>query len=148
MDEIKALHRGEMALKPYDDCSRRGRRLMKTNPRLTQDKADWLAQHWAAPNAQGQWEILGDPAHKIVNASCTAWTRCWLLYARITAPVLAVEGQRRQPGQWWKGRYTPGRVPRTAQVRARPAARRGAGRGHMLHHDQPGSWPATCSRNS
>jgi pimeloyl-ACP methyl ester carboxylesterase len=25
------------------------RRLMKTNPRLSQDKADWLARHWARP---------------------------------------------------------------------------------------------------
>jgi pimeloyl-ACP methyl ester carboxylesterase len=55
MDELKSLQRGEMALRPYADASGVARRLMKTNPRLSQDKADWLAQHWAAPNAQGQW---------------------------------------------------------------------------------------------
>mgnify|MGYP000888627050 CR=1 FL=1 len=68
MDELKALHRGDMALKPYADVAGVASRLMKTNPRLSQDKADWLAPHWARPNAQGQWEIMGDPAHKIVNA--------------------------------------------------------------------------------
>ena len=54
MDELKALQRGEMALKTYDSADGVARRLMKTNPRLPQDKAQWLARHWARPNAQGQ----------------------------------------------------------------------------------------------
>ena len=33
MDELKTLHRGELALKAYDDASGVARRLMKTNPR-------------------------------------------------------------------------------------------------------------------
>jgi hypothetical protein len=76
---------------------------MKTNPRLSQDKADWLAQHWARPNAQGQWEILGDPAHKITSANCFAWTRRWPCTPAITAPTLAVEASDDSLGQWWKG---------------------------------------------
>jgi pimeloyl-ACP methyl ester carboxylesterase len=68
MDEVKALPRGEQALKAYDSPDAVARRLMKTNPRLAQDKADWLARQWAAPNAQGQWKILGDAAHKVVRA--------------------------------------------------------------------------------
>ena len=88
IDEIKQLHQGEKTLNTYDDASGVARRLMKTNPRLTQDKADWLAQHWARPNAQGRWEILGDPAHKVTSAQlfrvdeiwpCTPASppRCW-----------------------------------------------------------------------
>ncbi|MHB1114842.1 MAG: alpha/beta fold hydrolase, partial [Acidovorax defluvii] len=68
MDEMKQLQQGAMALKSYDSAAGVAQRLMKTNPRLSQDKADWLAQHWAAPNASGQWNILGDPAHKITSA--------------------------------------------------------------------------------
>src|SRR5690606_33524717 len=68
IDEIKSLHAGEMALKAYDSPEGVARRLMKTNPRLDADKAAWLARHWAAPNAQGQWEIQGDPAHKVISA--------------------------------------------------------------------------------
>ena len=45
MDELKAFHRGEMALKSYDSVAGVARRLMKTNKRLSQDKADWLAPH-------------------------------------------------------------------------------------------------------
>jgi hypothetical protein len=73
----RRLHRGEHGAQALRRRGWRGRRLMKTNPRLTQDKADWLAPHWARPNAQGQWVILGDPAHKIVNAQLSRWTRCW-----------------------------------------------------------------------
>ena len=45
IDEIKQLHQGEKTLNTYDDASGVPRRLMKPNPRLTQDKAYWLAQH-------------------------------------------------------------------------------------------------------
>jgi pimeloyl-ACP methyl ester carboxylesterase len=137
MDELKALQRGEMALKTYDSVDGVARRLMKTNPRLSQDKADWLAQHWARPNAQGQWEILGDAAHKIINAQLFRVDEVLALYAAITAPTLAVEASDDSLGLWWKGRYTLDEyherlkaVPdcRTAQV---------ADAGHMLHHDQP-----------
>ena len=41
---------------------------MKTNRRLTQDKADWLAQYWSRQEADGRWHILGHPAHKITSA--------------------------------------------------------------------------------
>ncbi|MFM1765776.1 MAG: hypothetical protein RIU71_1539, partial [Pseudomonadota bacterium] len=60
LDELKALEKGELDLKPYPDAAAVAQRLMKTNARLTQDKADWLAQHWAKADAQGQWRILGD----------------------------------------------------------------------------------------
>eukprot|EP01041_Mallomonas_annulata_P041647 gene41647-65767_t len=60
MDELKKLHAGEMDLKAYDSPDGVARRLMKTNPRLGQDKADWLARHWAAENSEGKWAIQGD----------------------------------------------------------------------------------------
>jgi len=53
MDELKQLHRGELALKAYDSAAGVARRLMKTNPRLRPDKATWLAQRSAAAQAQG-----------------------------------------------------------------------------------------------
>ena len=34
MDELKSFHKGELALKPYDNANGVARRLMKTNPRL------------------------------------------------------------------------------------------------------------------
>src|SRR5690606_35355107 len=68
MDELARLERGEMALKSYDSLEGVAGRLMKTNPRLSQDKADWLARHWAAQDESGRWSILGDAAHKVSSA--------------------------------------------------------------------------------
>lgn len=137
LDELKSLHRGEMALKTYDDATGVARRLMKTNPRLNENKAQWLAQHWARPNAQGQWEILGDAAHKIINAQLYRVDEVLESYQRISAPVLAVEASDNQMDQWWQGKYTLAEyharlkhVPQLTQALIQDA-------GHMLHHDQP-----------
>jgi pimeloyl-ACP methyl ester carboxylesterase len=137
MDEIKALHRGEMDLKPYESAEGVARRLMKTNPRLPQDKADWLAQHWAAPDAQGRWQILGDPAHKVVSAHLYQVEEALAIYRRIAAPVLSVTASDDSLGQWWKDQFTLAQyherlqaVPSLQNAVIHDAA-------HMLHHDQP-----------
>ena len=137
MDEIKALHRGEMDLKGYDSADGVARRLMKTNPRLPQAKADWLAQHWAAPDAQGRWQILGDVAHKVVSAHLYQVEEALAIYRRISAPVLSVTASDDSLGQWWKGQFTLAQylerlraVPNLQSAVVQDAA-------HMLHHDQP-----------
>jgi len=141
IDEQKRLHRGEMALAGYSAVDGVARRLMKTNPRLSQDKADWLAAHWSVPRPDAgggdRWEILGDPAHKVINAHIFRCDEMLALYAAIAAPVLAVEASDDSLGQWWKGRYTLAeyherlkKVPDARIARVEDA-------GHMLHHDQP-----------
>ncbi len=137
IDEIKQLHAGAKTLKRYDSADGVAQRLMKTNPLLSADKAQWLAQHWARPDAQGQWEILGDPAHKITSAQLFRLDESLAIYERITAPVLAVEADSNSLSQWWQGRYDLaeyhqrlGHVPNCQQAVV-------TGAGHMLHHDQP-----------
>ena len=85
MDELKSLQRGELALKAYDDAGGVAQRLMKTNPRLTTDKAHWLAGHWARPDAAGKWQILGDPAHKIISAQLYRLDEVLEIYQCISA---------------------------------------------------------------
>lgn len=137
IDQIKQLHTGDMALKTYDSQDGVARRLMKTNPRLSQDKAQWLAGHWAKPNAQGQWEILGDPAHKITSAQLYRLDEALELYKNISAPVLSVEASDDSLGHWWNGRYSLDEYhQRLTHVRdCRTAVVQDAA--HMLHHDQP-----------
>lgn len=137
MDEVKALHRGEQALKAYDSPDAVARRLMKTNPRLAQDKADWLARQWAAPNAQGQWEILGDAAHKVVSAYLYRVDEALEMHRHITAPVLSVTASDDSLSQWWKGRFTL--AEHHERLRAVPHLDNAVvnDAGHMLHHDQP-----------
>ncbi len=137
MDEIKALHRGDMALKPYADAHGVAQRLMKTNPRLSLDKAQWLAMHWARPNADGQWEIMGDPAHKIINANLYQVDEALALYRCITAPTLAIEASDDSLAKWWAGKYSLAEYHE--RLKCVPDVRTAViqDAGHMLHHDQP-----------
>ena len=137
MDELKTLHKGEMDLKPYGDVSGVAKRLMKTNPRLNEDKANWLASHWAAPNAEGQWLILGEPGHKVVNANIYQVPETLALYQRITAPVLAVEASDDSLEKWNQGRYTLADYHERLRSVADAKVAVLADAGHMLHHDQP-----------
>lgn len=137
MDELKAFHRGETDLKSYDGVDGVAQRLMKTNRRLSQDKADWLARHWARQDADGRWRILGDPAHKITNAQLFRVDEVLELYRRIACPVLSVEAGDDSLGQWWQGRFTLAEFHQRLQAVARLSQARVPDSGHMLHHDQP-----------
>jgi pimeloyl-ACP methyl ester carboxylesterase len=146
MDELKSLHKGEMALRSYDMVSGVAQRLRKTNPRLTEDKAEWLARHWAAEGIDGSWSILGDPAHKITNANLYKVDEVLELYKRISMPLLAVEASDNSLDLWWNGKYTLPEyherlksVPQVEIARIEDA-------GHMMHHDQPAALAALIER--
>jgi pimeloyl-ACP methyl ester carboxylesterase len=133
LDELKQ----PMALKTYDSVEAVAERLRKTNPLLPASRAAWLAAHWARRRADGQWEILGDPAHKRVHPILYQKAEVLECWKRITAPVLWVEGDQTDASKWWGDSYPradfEARLALIAQVEKHmlsPA-------GHMLHHDQP-----------
>lgn len=140
MDELKSLQRGELDLQTYPELSGVARRLMRTNPRLPQDKADWLASHWAGPatRADGSpgWAIRGDAAHKIVNANLYRVDEALALYRNIAAPVLAVEAVDGMLKTWKARGVEDDMMSRLAQVPGIEFARL-EDAGHMLHHDRP-----------
>jgi pimeloyl-ACP methyl ester carboxylesterase len=137
MDELKKLHRGEMDLRAYDTAEGVARRLMKTNPRLAQDKADWLAGHWAAQNTQGTWDILGDPAHKISNAQLYRVEEVLEIYKRISMPVLAVEAADNMLEFWYGGKFNLAQYHERLKAVPHVEIARIDDAGHMMHHDQP-----------
>jgi pimeloyl-ACP methyl ester carboxylesterase len=136
LDELQALKKGELNLKPYPDSASVAKRLMKTNQRLSQDKAEWLATHWAKPNQQGEWQILGEAAHKVVNPYLFRVDEVLEIYKRIQSPTLVVEASDDSLTQWWKGKFTleefHERLKSVADLKM--ATLQDAG--HMLHHDQ------------
>jgi pimeloyl-ACP methyl ester carboxylesterase len=133
LDELKTPQR----LKPYASLDEVAARLNKNNPRLEPDRAAWLAAHWAERRDDGQWHILGDPAHKRVNPALYRKDEVLEGWKRIAAPTLWVEGDETDPTRWWGHRY-----PRT-EFDARIALVKNLRRvrlascGHMLHLDQP-----------
>ena len=137
IDELKSLHKGELDLRAYDSLEGVARRLMKTNPRLTLDKASWLAAHWSRQDANGQWLILGEPGHKVVSANIYKVEEALETYQRITAPVLAVEASDDSLEKWNQGRYTLTDYHERLKHIADVQVARIEDAGHMLHHDQP-----------
>lgn len=146
MDELKKLHAGEMDLKAYDSADGVARRLMKTNPRLGQDKADWLARHWAAETPDGKWAILGDAAHKVTNAQLYRVEEVLEIYKRLTMPVLAVEASDNSLDQWWNGKFTLAEYHERLKVVPQVEVARIEDAGHMMHHDQPAALAALIER--
>ncbi|MEZ5662373.1 MAG: alpha/beta hydrolase [Burkholderiaceae bacterium] len=137
LDQIRALRQGETTLKDYDSADDVARRLMKTNPRLPQDKADWLARQWAQPDEQGRWRILGDPAHKIVSAQLYRADEALEIFRRIAAPMLSVTASDDSLGLWWRGKYTLADYRERLQAVPQLSEAEVGDAGHMLHHDQP-----------
>ncbi len=134
LDEIK----NPPLLRGYDTLEEVATRLQKNNARLSDERAAFLAQHWAQQDGSGLWQILGDPAHKQVSPILYRVDEMMACWGRITAPVLWIEATDSDIGRFFgpaslKREEIDRRIaciPRT-QVEMIDQA------GHMLHHDQP-----------
>ncbi|NBQ90945.1 MAG: alpha/beta hydrolase [Betaproteobacteria bacterium] len=124
-------------IRPYDSAAGVARRLMKNNPRLSADKAVWLSEQWAQPDPQGQWHILGDPAHKRPNPTLYRVSEVLACWKRIRAPVLSVVGRQTSLAQWWGERYTLDQFQERLKVVPDVRSQWIEDCGHMVHHDQP-----------
>ena len=137
LSELKQLRQGELKLRHYDTLDAVARRLIKTNPRLSPDKAHWLAAHWSAETAPGQWTILGEAAHKIINPQLYRVDEILAVFANIRAPMLMVEASDDSMAQWWKGKYALPEFHERLKALPDVTIRQLPDCSHMLHHDQP-----------
>ncbi|RSZ58847.1 alpha/beta hydrolase [Massilia atriviolacea] len=126
------------SLRTYPSQAAVAARLQKTNPRLNDARAQFLAQHWSAQNDAGEWEILGDPNHKKptpLGYQVQEVMACW---SAISAPVLWVEAEDTNMWQWMGPREEArAEVDRRLGHLKTVTSRMMADAGHMLHHDQP-----------
>lgn len=133
LDELKTPQR----LKTYASLDLVAERMRKNNPRLSADKASWLAAHWSRLADDGQWHIQGDPAHKRTNPVLYRKDEVLEGWKLIQAPTFWVEGADTDIAKYWGERYS------IAEFRARIAVVPKLQQlvlddcGHMLHHDQP-----------
>ena len=121
--------------KPYSSFDEVEARLRRDNPRLSVEKAAFLARHWAKRLDSGEVALVSDPRHKIANPYLFRIDEAIACWQRVTAPVLLVSGKQSE---------IPRRIKDTSE---QLAERRNAFRdrreielddcGHMMHHDQP-----------
>ena len=137
MNELRNYERGDLALKPYKSVEAVAERLMKTNRRISPDKALWLAGHWATPDAQGQWHVLGAAAHKIITPTLFRADEMVALYEAIAAPTLSVEASENHIEKWSDGKYSLAEFHQRLQHVRDVRSAQVQDAGHMLHHDQP-----------
>jgi pimeloyl-ACP methyl ester carboxylesterase len=120
---------------PYASFDAVAARLKKNNARLADDKALFLAQHWAKQIAPGVVTLNSDPKHKMVNPVLNRIEEVFACWQRITAPVLWVSGADSSARGW--------RADIASQLAERKAAIPNLSEvvlpecGHMMHHDQP-----------
>jgi pimeloyl-ACP methyl ester carboxylesterase len=121
--------------KPYGSFDEVAQRLKKNNPRLPEDKAQFLARHWAVETKAGTVEMRSDPRHKAANPYVFRVEEALACWRQVTAPALLVTGRDSHIVKWLKD------VPE--QMAERKAAFRDLREveledcGHMMHHDQP-----------
>jgi pimeloyl-ACP methyl ester carboxylesterase len=132
----KWLHewRAPPMLKPYKSFDEVAARLRHNNPGLTEERARWLAGHWAEEKAPDRVELRADPLHKMVNPVLYRTEEAMACWRCITAPTLWMLSG----GDWIK-RF----IRDEAALDAYRAAYRHRSEcrienaGHMMHHDQP-----------
>ena len=128
------------ALRDYASQQEVAARLMKNNPRLSAERAAFLAQHWSEPDGAGRFRIAGDPAHRIVNPTLYRIDEVLACWKSVECPVLWVQGAQTDVLQ----HVGEDRSAALKEVEIRKAALRNVqsavveDAGHMLHHDQPG----------
>lgn len=125
-------------LQSYDSPAKVAARLQKTNPRLSDERAAFLAAHWAAPDAEGRWQLLGDPVHKSKSPLLYRVDEVLACWQRVTAPVLWVEAD--DTNAWeWMGPKEQARGEVDRRITYFPDVRTAVitDAAHMLHHDQP-----------
>ena len=143
-DPVKAPARyakwlAQLADKPgfrdYADFAELAARMRQANPRLSEARALYLAQHWGRQNAAGRVELRSDPAHKLINPVSYQLDEAMACWRNVAAPVLWIDGAESQTME--RMRIEAGdheaRKACFRDLRAHTIAEAG----HMLHHDQP-----------
>ncbi|MGA0033926.1 MAG: alpha/beta fold hydrolase [Burkholderiales bacterium] len=110
-------------------------RLQRDNPRLSAEKAQFIARAWAHETAPDQVEMLSDPRHKRANPVLFRIEELIACWREVTAPTLWVFARESEGTGYLKDT--------AEQLAERKNAFRDyseawiEGAGHMMHHDRP-----------
>ena len=124
------------SFRSYPDRSAFAARLRKENPRLSDERARFLAQHMGEDDGVGGIHLAADPFHRWVNPTIYRVEEAKAIWRQVTAPVLWVTAA---DSDIFKQLFAID----SAEYRSRIACFRDVREvvledcGHNLHHDQP-----------
>lgn len=125
---------GGAGFRTYPDAAAFAARLRHDNPRLTPERAAFLAANLTEP-VEGGVRMAADPCHRWVNPVLYRIEEAQACWRRVTAPTLWLRGD--------DSAYVREYIRDEADYSARLACVAGArslelaGCGHNLHHDRP-----------
>lgn len=119
----------------YADFAELASRMRTGNPRLSEARALFLAQHWGRQNAAGRVELRSDPAHKLINPVAYQLEEAMACWRNVAAPVLWIDGADSRTME--RMRINAGEHEARMACFRSLKAHTIADAGHMLHHDQP-----------
>lgn len=134
LDEIA----DQPSLRSYATLADVAGRLQKTNPRLSDERAAFLAEHWAKKNDNGCWDLRADPSHRVTNPYLYRVDEVLACWRAITAPVLWIEGcDSELISRMDNGHGARAEIDRRIAAIANVTVIVVSDAGHMLQHDQP-----------
>lgn len=131
LDELAA----PVSFRTYPDFETFAQRLMARNPRLSPERAEFLARHWGRESESGEIVLRGDPAHKRVNPIPYRLHEAMACWRKVAAPVLWVEGSDSQAAQ--RLNLSAEDIAERRACFASIQCATIADAGHMLHQEQP-----------
>jgi len=107
--------------------------LMRRNPRLTADRAEFVARAWTRDDGEGV-RLAFDPRHRFVNPVLYRREEAEACWARMQCPMLFIAGERSGHQERRLADFSDAflkRVFRDVQIVGLPEL------GHMMHHEDP-----------
>lgn len=121
--------------RPYESFDDFADRMRAENPRLTEERARFLAEHWGKQEDDGTVVRRADPKHTLINPLPIPTEDMLACWQQIGAPVLWVEGAKSSlAGRI--ARDPEGYEERRAAIEDLQVIRVDDA-GHNIHHDQP-----------
>ncbi len=134
LDEVQ----GQPYLRSYATLQQVAQRLQKNNPRLSDQRAEFLAQHWAAKNEAGSWDIQADPRHKLPNPNLYRVEEVMACWQAVSADVLWVEAKNSELlARMGSNEQARAEIDRRVAHLRKVTQLMVPDAGHMLQHDQP-----------
>jgi pimeloyl-ACP methyl ester carboxylesterase len=121
----------------YESIGQLASILRMRNPRLTADRAEFIARAWSRPEPEGpEVRLRFDPRHRLVNPILYRRDEAEACWARLESPMLLVMGELSD--------HRAGRASYVTEERLHALFRKlrlvtVPGTGHMMHHEDPES---------